>query len=45
MRTVSQSEAGVDVCYQQSWVMATWPLGAAPEVDWQQTLTVEITDA
>ncbi|MGD2063867.1 MAG: DUF1926 domain-containing protein [Nitrospirota bacterium] len=45
MRTVSQSEAGVDVCYQQSWVMATWPLGDTPEIDWQQTITMEITDA
>jgi len=45
MRTVSQSEAGVDVCYQQTWVMASWPLDGGPAIDWQQTVTVEITDA
>jgi hypothetical protein len=45
MRTVSQSEAGVDVCYQQSWIMATWPLGSASEGEWQTTITVEIVDA
>jgi len=45
MRTVSQSEAGVDVCYQQTWLMASWPLDGGPAIDWQQTVTVEITDA
>jgi len=41
MRTVSQSEAGVDVCYQQSWVMVVWPLPqGAPS--WHGAVTVEI---
>jgi hypothetical protein len=45
MRTVSQSEAGVDVCYQQTWLMASWALDEGSAIDWQQTVTVEITDA
>ena len=45
MRTVSQSEAGVDVCYQQSWLMASWPVESGADLGWQQSITVEITDA
>ena len=41
MRTVSQSEAGVDICYQQSWVMVAWPMPqGAPS--WRGAVTVEI---
>ncbi|NCO58632.1 MAG: 4-alpha-glucanotransferase [Nitrospirae bacterium CG18_big_fil_WC_8_21_14_2_50_70_55] len=42
MRTVSQSEAGADICYQQSWVMAAWPLVPVANT-WHGALTVEIT--
>lgn len=41
MRTVSQSEAGVDICYQQSWVMAAWPIPPG-EGSWHGAITVEI---
>lgn len=41
MRTVSQSEAGVDICYQQSWVMAAWPIPRGEPL-WRGAITVEI---
>ncbi|RMF84478.1 MAG: DUF1926 domain-containing protein [Nitrospirae bacterium] len=41
MRTVSQSEAGVDVCYQQSWIMAAWTVAGGAR-SWEGWLELEV---